>query len=113
MKRLRGGRFTSETATWTQNLFKIPTGGSRALYIIFFQGEDDERGYRRACKIPGGLKPEAHSKSLTRGGQQRDQNRWYWREQGPACCIANRCEIKSVPSIQVGTAGTAGSEEAN
>ena len=32
-KRLRNGRFTSETATWIQKWFKIPAGTSRKLYL--------------------------------------------------------------------------------
>jgi hypothetical protein len=32
-KRLRNGRFTSETATWIQKWFKMPVGASRKLYL--------------------------------------------------------------------------------
>jgi hypothetical protein len=31
LKRLRGGRFASKTATWMQKWFKIPVGTSRKL----------------------------------------------------------------------------------
>jgi hypothetical protein len=47
-KRLRNGRFASETATWIQKWFKISAGASRKLHmysIIVFQGGDDGRGY--------------------------------------------------------------------
>jgi hypothetical protein len=35
-KRLRNGRFNSETATWIQWRFKIPPGTSRKLYVYYF-----------------------------------------------------------------------------
>ena len=34
LKRLRNGRFTSETATWTQEWFSISVGTSRKFYHI-------------------------------------------------------------------------------
>jgi hypothetical protein len=49
-KRLRNGRFNSETATWfqVQKWFKMIVGASRKSYtvdIIDFQGGDDRRAW--------------------------------------------------------------------
>jgi hypothetical protein len=52
-KRLRNGRFTSETAPWIQKWFKISVGSmlyALRITIIVFHG-GDERGYRNMCKI--------------------------------------------------------------